>query len=79
MCSNNQHLENEIKHLKKFFRGISGYPNWIIEQTIEKVKNQNEMAQSTQIKTNIEENEHLLMLLYKGKVGKTTPKSLGNT
>ena len=48
-------------------------------QTIEKVKNQNEMAQSTQVKTNIEENEHLLMLLYKGKVGKTTPKSLGNT
>ena len=79
VCSNDQHLENEIKHLKKVFRDINGYPNWIIEQTIEKVKNQNEMAQSTQIKTNIEENEHLLMLLYKGKVGKTTPKSLGNT
>ena len=42
-CSNDQHLENEIKHFKKVFRNISGYPNWVIEQTIEK----NEMARST--------------------------------
>ena len=43
VCSNDQHLQNEIKHLKKVFRYINGYPNWMIEQTIEKVKNQNEM------------------------------------
>ena len=53
-------------------RDINGYPNWIIEQTIEKVKNQNEMTWSTQLTTNTEENEHLLMLLCKGKVGETT-------
>ena len=47
-------------------------PNWIIEQTIEKVKNQNEMSGSTQLKTNIEENKHMLMLPYQGKVGETT-------
>ena len=63
-------LQNEIKHLKKVFRDINGYPNWIIEQTIEKVKNQNEMPRSTQVTTNTEENEHLLMLPDKGKVGK---------
>ena len=79
MCSNDQHLQNEIKHLKKVFRDINGYPNWIIEQTIEKVKNQNEMTRSTQVTTNTEENEHLLMLPYKGKVGETTLKSLRNT
>ena len=79
VCSNDQLLENEIKHLKKVFRDINGYPNWIIEQTIEKVKNQNEMPRSTQVTTNTEENEHLLMLPYKGKVGETTLKSLRNT
>ena len=52
-------LQNEIKHLKKVFRDISGYPNWIIEQTIEKVNNRNEMPQSTLVTTNT---EPLLML-----------------
>ena len=53
--SNDQHLQNEIKHLKKMFRDINGYPNCILEQIIEKVKNQNEMPRSTQVttKTNI--------------------------
>ena len=79
MCSNEQHLQNEIKHLKKVFRDINGYSNWIIKQTIEKVKNQNEMTRSNQVTTNTEENEHLLMLPYEGKVGETTLKSLRNT
>ena len=52
-------LQNEIKHLKKVFRDINGYPNWIIEQTIEKVNNRNEMPQSTLVTTNT---EPLLML-----------------
>ena len=56
-------LQNEIKHLKKVFRDINGYPNWIIEQTIEKVNNRNEMPQSTLVTTNTEKNEPLLMLL----------------
>ena len=52
VCFNNQHLQNEIKHLKKVFRDINGYSNWIIKQTIEKVKNRNEMPRSTQVTTN---------------------------
>ena len=43
------------------------------------MKNQNEMTRSTQVTTNTEENQHLLMLPYKGKVGETTLKSLWNT
>ena len=31
VCSNEKHLENEIKHLKKVFRDINGYQNWVIE------------------------------------------------
>ena len=61
------------------FRDINGYPNWRIEETVEKVKNQNKMTRSTQVTTNTEENEHLLMLPYKGKVGETTLKSSQNT
>ena len=78
-CSNNQYLENEIKQFKKVSREINGYPNWVREQTIEKVKNQNKMTRSTQVTTNTEEYEPLLMLPYKGKVGETTLKSLRNT
>ena len=36
VCSNGQHLQNEIKHLKKVLRDIHSDPNWITEQTIEK-------------------------------------------
>ena len=72
MCSNDQCLQNEIKLLKKVFRDINGYLNWTIKQTIEKVKNQNEMPRSTQVTTNTEESEHFLMLPYKGTVGETT-------
>ena len=53
--------------LQKVFRDINGYPNLIIEQTIEKVENQNEMPRLTQVTTNTKENEHLLMLSYRGK------------
>ena len=58
------------------FIDINGYPNWIIEQTIKKVKNKNEITWSTQVTSSTEENEHLLMLPYKGKVGETTLKNL---
>ena len=69
----------KLSTLRKCFKDINGYPNWIIEQTIEKVKNKNEMPRSTQLKTNTEENEQLLMLPYKGKVGETALKPLRNT
>ena len=29
-------LKNEVKQLKKVFREIDGYPNWVIEQTTKK-------------------------------------------
>ena len=44
VCCNDQHLQNEIKHLKKVFRDINGYLNWITDQTIEKMKNENKMT-----------------------------------
>ena len=53
MCSDNQHFQNEFKHLNKIFTDINGYPTCIIEQTIEKVKNLNQMPWSTQVTTKI--------------------------
>lgn len=76
MICNDQHLKNEIKHLKKVLRCINGYPIWIIQQAIEKVKNQKKMARPAQVTSNNEENKHLLMLLYKKKTGETRLKSL---
>ena len=38
------------------FRDINGYPNWITEQTVKKVKNQNEMIRSAVVTTlNVQE------------------------
>ena len=75
VCSNDQQIKNEIKHLKKkVFRDIKDYPNCTKEQPFEKDKNENEMVQPTQVTTNSKENEHLLILPYKGKVGGTKTK-----
>ena len=63
---------------KKVFRDVNGYPNWTIEQNIEKMKNQNKMARPTQVTINTEENKRLLMLLYKGRAAETRLKSLQN-
>ena len=54
MYSDDQHFQNEFKQLKKVFRDVNDYPNWIIEQTIEKVKNLNQMPQPIQVTTNTE-------------------------
>ena len=56
MCFNDQHLQSEFKDVKKVFRDINGYPNWIIEKTIEQVKNLSQMSRSTQVTTNTGKN-----------------------
>ena len=74
VCCNDQDLKKEIEHINNRLRDINGYPGWIIEQTNEKVKNQNKMTRPTQITFNNEENEHSLMLHYKEKAGETRTK-----
>ena len=62
-----QPILNNLKSntLRKCLRDINSYQNWVIKQTFEKVKNQIEMARSTRVTTNTEENKPLLMLPYK--------------
>ena len=38
VCYSDQHSKKEIKHLKKVLRDTNGYPNWVIERTIDKSK-----------------------------------------
>ena len=59
MYSDDQHFQNEFKQLKKMFRDINDYPNWIIEKTIEKVKNLNQMPRSIQVTTNTEKKKKI--------------------
>lgn len=60
------------------FREINGCLNWVIEQIIKEVKNQNEIVQPTQTTTNTDK-IFLLVLPYKRKVGKATLKLLRRT
>ena len=57
VCYNDRDLKKEIKHINNRLRDINGHPNWIIEQTNEKVKNQNKMTGPTQVTFNNEEKE----------------------
>ena len=63
------------------FRDINDYPNCIIEQTIEKVKNLNQMPRSIQVTTNTEKKKKISCypIRVKQEKGETTLKSLRNT
>ena len=74
MCCNEQDLKKELKHLKKVLIDINHYPNWTIEQTNGKVKNENKITRPAQVTSSNEGNEHLLMLSYKAKAGETRTK-----
>jgi len=84
ICSNSDHLNNELKHLKHVFTKINGYPLWIINQVFQEIKdtyNNRIINESSQNVANNNENEkkHLLILPYKGDQGKNVIKSMVNT
>ena len=39
VCSNNQHPESELNHLRKVFDNFNSYPHWFITKVIIDVKN----------------------------------------
>ena len=73
MCCNDQDFKKEIKHINRL-KDINGYPNWIVEKTNKKVKNQNKMTRPTQVTSNNEENKHFVTLPSKEKAGETGTK-----
>jgi len=83
-CSCQEYLELEINHIKHVFKDINGYPYWIIEQELEKIRNQNQNSinnngQSTEPQTDRIKLKETLMLPYRGKKGEKIVKSLVNS
>ena len=81
-CSNDHHLQNEIRHLHHVFTEINGYPQWIIRQEIDKLHRENE---TPNIRVVAEEESHdtkiesLLVVPYQGERGNKLIKSLVKT
>ena len=82
ICSNQSLLEKELKHLKNSFHKKNGYPMWMINQVMEKVKetNNTETTSANELDTLEENNDklHSLILPYAGPKGKSIIKSMNN-
>ena len=49
ICCDNKYLQQELKHLQRIFHTQNGYPMWIIELVMKKVKENNRTLVTTQI------------------------------
>ena len=85
ICSAEELLNEELKHLDKgFCEKKNHFPKWVICNVRNEVKNKHEgsdIKNSISIHNNtpaeeIEQKEHLLVLLYQGDLGNTLVKSL---
>ena len=75
----------ELQHLKEVFININGYPNWIVKQTINEVREYYERIQrSTEEQAEIElpitekKKDLWLKLPYRGREGETVIRKLKN-
>ena len=81
-CSNEFHLQNEIRHLQHVFTEINGYPWWIVRQETNKLHRENKTAMNHVV---AEEESHdakieqLLVLPYQGERGDKLINSLVKT
>ena len=82
ICSNQSLLEKELKHLKNIFHKKNGYPLWMINQVMERVK---ETTNIENVSTNqldiLEANNdklHPLILPYAELKGNNIIKSMNN-
>ena len=81
ICSDNNYLQQELKHLERVFHIQNGYPLWIIKQIMKEVKEnmislvtpQNDTPLQN---TNNDRKIHPLMLPLAGAKGNTMFKSM---
>ena len=69
VCSNNNYLQQELKHLQHEFHTQIGYTMWIIKQIMKETKENKMTLVTTQIgippqNTNNDRNIHSFMLLF---------------
>ena len=83
VCSNNQHPESELNHLRKVFDNFNSYPHWFITKVIIDVKNdfnKQIVTPTSHIETTDSENNNIrkpiVILLYAGEKGCILIKSL---
>ena len=83
VCSNNQHPESELNHLRKVFDNFNSYPHWFITKVIIDVKNdfnKQIVTPTPHIEATDSENNNIrkpmMILPYAGEKGCTLIKSL---
>ena len=84
ICSTEELLNEELKHLEKVFREKNHFPKWVIRNVMNEVKNKHQRSDTRNpisIDNNIaveeiEQKRHLLILPYQGDRGNTLVKSL---
>ena len=82
ICSNENHLKTELKHLHKAFIETNGYPEWIYKQVYQKIKADKERINNEDVTPEIVNNEIVetrIMLPYQGQQGEKLLKSLTKT
>ena len=78
--SNNNYLQQKLKHLQHVFHTQNGYPVWVIKEIMNNVKENKRTLLITQIdiplqNTNNNKKIHALMLPFAGAKGNTVLKS----
>ena len=81
ICSDNNYLQQELKHLERVFHIQNGYPLWIIKQIMKEVKENMRSLVTAQNdtplqNTNNDRKIHSLMLPFAGAKGNTMLKSM---
>ena len=81
ICSNNNYLRQELRHLQHVFHTQNCYPMWVIKQIMKKIKENSRALVATQIdtalqKTSNDKKIHSLMLPLAGAKGNTMLKSM---
>ena len=81
ICSDNNYLQQELKHLERVFHIQNGYPLWIIKQIMKEVKQNKRSLVTAQNdtplqNTNNDRKIHSLILVFAGAKGNTMPKSM---
>ena len=80
VCSDNQHLESELKYLKKVFHNFNSYPHWFIINEVKNDFNKQIVPPTPHIETTDGEKNNIrkpmMILPYAGEKGCTLIKSL---
>ena len=78
-CSDNNYLQQELKHLERKYHIQNGYPLWIIKQITKEVKENKRSLVNAQNDAPVQNNDndrkiHSLMLRFAGANGNTMLK-----